>query len=110
MKKTFAIAGIFAAAALLGSAAAVAQGKSATQGANPPMFKAVNETAEEGVKRIENEEGLKSLARADKAAAKMHGFKGFKGRAVGHSRGAKSLAFCPPGQKKKPGSGSRFQC
>lgn len=110
MKKTFAIAGVFGAAILLGSAAAVAQGNSATQGANPPMFKAVNEMADESVdesvKHIE-EEGLESFARADMAASRMRGFKGRNGA---RNRGANKPGFCPPGQKKKVGSGSRFRC
>ena len=103
MKKTFAIAAIFAAATLFGSAAAVAQGKKGGQGANPPMTKIVNETGDESVKHIENEAGLQSFARADKAASGMRGFKGAP------NRGADKLS-CPPGRKKKLGSGSRLQC
>lgn len=105
MKKTLAIAGILAAAALLGSAAAAAQGK--TSDAKPPMFKAVNETADESVKHIESDEALESFARADGAAS---GMQGFKERNAERARGAKKSGFCPPGQKKKPGSGSGFQC
>jgi Cu/Zn superoxide dismutase len=99
MKKTFAIAAFVAAATLLGSAAAGAQGKKGEQGANPPMTKAVNEMGDESVKRIENEEGLQSFASADQPASGKRGFKDT------HDRGS-----CPPAQKKKLGSGGRFQC
>jgi hypothetical protein len=71
------------------------------------MFKAVNETADESVKRIESDEALESFARADGAAS---GMQGFKERNVARGRGANKPGFCPPGQQKKLGSGSRFQC
>jgi len=53
-----------------------------------------------------NAHGDKGLARAD-AVAGPHGL---KGRNVARTRGANKPGFCPPGQLKKTGSGSRFQC
>ena len=53
-----------------------------------------------------NAHGTKSLARADHVA----GNHGLKGRNVARTKGANSTGFCPPGQAKKPGLGSRFQC
>jgi hypothetical protein len=35
---------------------------------------------------------------------------GAKGRANARKHGANAQAFCPPGQAKKSGRGSRFQC
>jgi hypothetical protein len=93
MKKTLAAAGIVAVAVFLGSAAADAQGKKGTQGANPPMTKAVNEMGDESVKHTEEEAALNSFARADKASG------------AARTPGANSLASCPPRQKKKLGSG-----
>ena len=46
------------------------------------------------------------LGRAD-AVAGRHGM---EGRAVARSRGANAQGFCPPGQRKKGGLGSRFRC
>jgi hypothetical protein len=48
----------------------------------------------------------RGLDRADVAAGKH----GAKGRANARTRGANAQAFCPPGQAKKSGLGSRFQC
>ena len=48
----------------------------------------------------------RGLDRADVAAGKH----GAKGRANARTRGANARAFCPPGQAKKSGLGSRFQC
>jgi hypothetical protein len=50
--------------------------------------------------------GTRSLARADVAA----GTHGTKGRANARLHGSHRTNFCPPGQAKKPGLGSRFQC
>lgn len=50
--------------------------------------------------------GERGLDRADVAAGKH----GAKGRANARQRGSNAKAFCPPGQAKKPGSGSRFRC
>ena len=46
------------------------------------------------------------LERAD-ASAGMHGA---QGRAIARKHGANRQGFCPPGQAKKSGNGSRFQC
>jgi hypothetical protein len=48
----------------------------------------------------------RGLDRADVAAGKH----GSQGRANARTRGANAQAFCPPGQAKKSGLGSRFQC
>ena len=50
--------------------------------------------------------GPYGLDRADVAAGKH----GAKGRANARRHGANAQAFCPPGQAKKSGRGSRFQC
>jgi len=97
MKKIFAIAGIFALATALGPTAAMAQGKSGSHGGGP-SFRSNHPSA--------NEEGLRGLARADEVAD-THGL---KGRDVARTKGANKQGFCPPGQKKKAGLGSRFQC
>jgi hypothetical protein len=98
MRKTIMIAGLFALAAALGPTAAVAQGKSGMQGAGSSSFKANPPRANDGA--------LRGLARADKAA----GTHGLRGRNIARTRGANNPGFCPPGQQKKLGLGSRFQC
>jgi hypothetical protein len=103
MKITPIIAGISAAAFILATGAAMAQGR----GPTPPMTKAVSETADESVKHVDDQDGLQAFAKADKSAGKT---KKFKSKSVARSRGANSPGFCPPGQKKKAGQGSRFQC
>jgi hypothetical protein len=50
--------------------------------------------------------GLKGLDRADQAA----GPHGKRGRAIARKHGANKTGFCPPGQRKKAGAGSRFKC
>ena len=50
--------------------------------------------------------GPRGLDRADVAAGKH----GAKGRANARKHGANAQAFCPPGQAKKFGAGSHFQC
>jgi hypothetical protein len=50
--------------------------------------------------------GSRGLDRADVSAGKH----GARGRANARTRGANALGFCPPGQAKKSGNGSRFQC
>jgi hypothetical protein len=49
---------------------------------------------------------VQGLGRADIAA----GTHGTRGRAIARSRGSNAMGFCPPGQRKKPGAGSRFKC
>jgi len=46
------------------------------------------------------------MGRADMAA----GVHGDQGRSIARTRGANARGFCPPGQRKKAGRGSRFQC
>ena len=58
------------------------------------------------VKTHKNTAHLRGLARADAVA----GTHGMRGRDIARTRGANSPGFCPPGQEKKPGLGSRFQC
>ena len=46
------------------------------------------------------------LDRADASA----GTHGAQGRAIARQHGANRTGFCPPGQAKKSGNGSRFAC
>ena len=83
MKSTTIIAGISAAAFILAAGAAMAQGR----GPTPPMIKGASETADEGVKHIDDDQdGMKAFAKADKSAGKT---KKFKSKSVARSRGAK---------------------
>lgn len=50
--------------------------------------------------------GAQGLDRADVAAASH----GYGGRLTARAHGANSRGFCPPGQRKKAGQGSRFRC
>jgi hypothetical protein len=50
--------------------------------------------------------GLTGLDRADQVA----GARGAQGRAIARTQGANKPGFCPPGQRKKAGLGSRFKC
>lgn len=87
MKRMIAAAGALALFAALGAADAVAKsGKGQGHG---------NKGA-----------ATTGLNRADIAAGKH----GMKGRANARTRGANAQGFCPPGQKKKAGTGSRFNC
>jgi hypothetical protein len=86
MKKTIMVVGMLALALTLSPTGSLAKGKSGAAKAN--------------------NHGLKGLARADDVA----GSHGLKGRNVARTRGANKTGFCPPGQAKKSGSGSRFQC
>lgn len=87
MKKALLLAGILALAATLSPTELLAKGKG-------------------GASAKGNAHGVKGLARAD-AVAGPHGL---KGRNVARTRGANQSGFCPPGQAKKAGLGSRFQC
>ena len=51
--------------------------------------------------------GAVSLEDGADVAAGKHGA---QGRANARKHGANAQAFCPPGQAKKSGLGSRFQC
>jgi hypothetical protein len=53
-----------------------------------------------------NHAALRGLARADASA----GTHGLRGRDNARLHGANRADFCPPGQAKKPGLGSRFAC
>ena len=99
MRTVFVIAGIFTLATVLGPTAALAQGNSGSgmHAAGSASALAHSRT---------HVDGTRSLARADEVA----GTHGLKGRNIARTRGAKKSGFCPPGQAKKPGLGSRFQC
>jgi hypothetical protein len=98
MRTVFVIAGIFTLATALGPNAALAQHGGSAMHAAGSASALANSRA--------HIDGTKSLARADEVA----GTHGLKGRTIARTRGAKKTGFCPPGQAKKPGSGSRFQC
>jgi hypothetical protein len=86
MKKIVMLAGILALAATLSPTDLLAKGKGASAKGNA--------------------HGARGLARADEVA----GAHGLKGRNIARTRGANKNGFCPPGQAKKAGLGSRFQC
>lgn len=91
MRKIFIIAALAAFAAGTGAAAtASAQGRSGGNSGGTSSF----------------ESGQRGLDRADMVAGKH----GAKGRANARKSGANAQAFYPPGQAKKSGRGSRFQC
>jgi hypothetical protein len=48
----------------------------------------------------------RGLDRADVAAGRH----GMQGRNIARTRGSNAYGFCPPGQRKKAGRGSRFMC
>ena len=49
---------------------------------------------------------VRGLNRADMVA----GPHGLRGRTIARTRGSHAFGFCPPGQRRKPGLGSRFRC
>lgn len=91
MKKILVIAGVLALSATLGSLNVSAQGKSAGHGMGMGGGASGH---------------LTGLDRADQAA----GVHGVSGRAIARTHGANARGFCPPGQRKKAGLGSRFRC
>jgi hypothetical protein len=94
-KNVFIIGGGIAALALLfAPLEASTQGRHGNSGGN-----------ESGMGSSQGTE-MRRLSRADQAA----GIHGTEGRAIARTRGANAKAFCPPGQRKKAGLGSRFQC
>lgn len=97
MKNVFIIAGIFALAVSFGPLEASAQGRSGGHGGGngAGMGAATSQGSE-----------IRGLNRADQVA----GSHGARGRAVARRHGANNRGFCPPGQRKKGGLGSRFQC
>lgn len=91
MKNAIMIAGIFALAVSFAPLQASAQGRGGGNG---------------GGNSASHASDMRGLDRADQAA----GVHGAKGRAIARKHGANANAFCPPGQRKKTGLGSRFQC
>ena len=95
--KIVVIAGILALSAAFGTLEASAQGRGGGQGGGygaglgPPGSQAGE---------------MRGLDRADRVA----GNHGDEGRAAARARGANKPGFCPPGQRKKAGLGSRFRC
>ena len=104
MRKALLIAGIFALTAAFSPTAVLAKGKGG-------MHHSAKGNAHHGgmhhfAKGSAHHDGRRSLARADMVA----GTHGLHGRNIARTRGANSPGFCPPGQAKKPGLGSRFAC
>ncbi len=97
MKTIIAAAGALALFAALGAADAVAQGR----GNGNSQGRGNAGLATSGFVR-----GDTGLNRADFVAED----RGIKGRAEARTHGANAKGFCPPGQKKKAGLGSRFRC
>lgn len=93
MKKFLFSAGLVALSVALGAAAASAQGRSGNHDGRSSSY----------VTMPGSERGLD---RADIAAGKH----GAKGRANARTRGSHAMGFCPPGQARKAGKGSRFAC
>ncbi len=86
MRMVLACAGACALLAAVSVSDALAQGRGGVHG-NPGGF-------------------TRGLNRADIVA----GPHGLRGRNIARTRGANALGFCPPGQRRKPGLGSRFRC
>lgn len=95
MKNVFIIAGIFALVVSIAPLEASAQGRSGGNGGGNGAGMGASQGGE-----------MRGLDRADQAA----GVHGAQGRAIARTRGANAKGFCPPGQRKKAGSGSRFRC
>ena len=93
MKRYLFAAGVLALSAALGASAASAQGKSGGRGAGQSSF-VTTPGSERGLDRADN----------------VTGKHGAKGRANARTRGSHAMGFCPPGQAKKAGQGSRFAC
>ena len=89
--KKFVLAVVLIAA--MGAPAAWAQGKSGGNGGGRSSF-------------MTSPGSERGLDRADYVASKH----GAKGRANVRTRGSHAMGFCPPGQAKKAGQGSRFGC
>jgi len=98
MKNLYVAAAIVALAAALGASQASAQGRGSGHGGGSSSFMAAPGANQGGAER--------GLDRADIAAGKH----GARGRANARTRGANAMGFCPPGQAKKSGRGSRFAC
>jgi hypothetical protein len=104
MRNAFVIAAIFALTTALSSTATFAQ----SGGGGGGMSAAGSASGSASAQADANlgASGANSLARADVAA----GTHGLSGRHVARRRSANRTGFCPPGQAKKPESGSRYQC
>jgi hypothetical protein len=86
MKTLLALAGACALFAAVSASDALAQGRGKGHGNSGAMSR--------------------GLDRAD-VVADRHGN---SGRVIARGRGANAFGFCPPGQRKKAGRGSRFMC
>ncbi len=98
MKNLYVTAAIVALAGTLGASQASAQGRGGGHGGGSASFMAAPGSNQGGAER--------GLNRADIAAGKH----GAAGRANARTRGSHAMGFCPPGQAKKAGQGSRFAC
>lgn len=97
MRRSVMIAFGCAVALALAPTAAVSKGKGNSHG---------HSSMHSSAKLHGNHGALRGLARADASA----GTHGLRGRNNARLHGANRADFCPPGQAKKPGLGSRFQC
>jgi hypothetical protein len=88
MRPIIALAGACTLLAVVTASEALAQGRGGGRGSGNPA----------GMSR--------GLDRADVVAGRH----GAPGRNVARTRGSNAMGFCPPGQRKKAGRGSRFQC
>jgi hypothetical protein len=93
MKNLYVAAAVVALGAALGASQVSAQGRGGGHGGGSASFMAAP-----GSER--------GLDRADIAAGRH----GARGRANARTRGSHAMGFCPPGQAKKAGQGSRFAC
>jgi len=93
MKNLYVAAAVVALAVALGASQVSAQGRDGGHGGGSASFMAAP-----GSER--------GLDRADIAAGRH----GARGRANARTRGSHAMGFCPPGQAKKAGQGSRFAC
>lgn len=108
MRNAFFLAGAFAVAMAFGPSVASAQSMQASENASVQTKSNLHAKSNVHVrsKTSAHVSGTRSLARADEVA----GTHGAKGRANARLHGSHKTNFCPPGQAKKPGMGSRFQC
>lgn len=103
MRNALFLAGAFALATAFGAGAASAQ---AMQGSESASVQTNKSNVHVKSRTSAHISGTRSLARADESA----GTHGLRGRNNARLHGANRTNFCPPGQAKKPGLGSRFQC
>ena len=103
MRNALFLAGAVALATTFGAGVASAQNIQASENASLHTSKSNVHVKSKTSAHIA---GTRSLARADSVA----GTHGAQGRANARLHGSHRTNFCPPGQAKKPGKGSRFQC